>query len=98
MRLVLGNRHATDSEDNGETRFELPKGKRSTEVVVPDEVSLGDAFTAITAPGGVWATHATEDAVPAWVASDNSALATLVASHFGGDKGPIEVRDLEDPS
>jgi hypothetical protein len=99
MRLVLGNRHATDSEDNGETRVVLPKGKRATVVEVPDEVSLSDAFTAITAPGGVWATHATEGATPAWVASDNPTLAAIVASHFGGHEGPIEVRDLEeDPS
>jgi len=94
MRLVLGNRHATDSTDNGETRFELPKGKRATTVEIPDEVSLSDAFTAVTAPGGVWATHAKEGAVPAWVASDNEALASIVASHFGN----IEVRELEDPA
>lgn len=94
MRLVLGNRHATDSEDNGETRFVLPKGKRATVVEVPDEVSLGDAFTAITASGGIWATHAIEGAKPAWVASDNPSLAALVASHYGD----IEVRELEDPA
>lgn len=33
------------------------------------------------------------DAKPAWVASDNGALATILAEAFGG----VEVRDLEDP-
>lgn len=92
MRLVLGNRHATDSHDNGETREPLPEGKRATVVEIPDEVSLPQAFLAITADGGVWSTHATEGAVPAWVASDNPGLAQLVASHYGD----VEIRDLEE--
>lgn len=94
MRLVLGNRNATDSHDNGETRETLPKGKRATTVEIPDEVTLGAAFKAITDPGGIWAAHASEGAAPAWVASDNAPLATLVAAHFGG----IETRDLEEPA
>ncbi len=94
MRLVLGNRHATDSTDNGDTRTPLPRGKRATIVEIPDDVTLADAFTAITARGGVWATHATDGATPAWVASDSKPLATLVANHFGD----IEIRDLEEPA
>lgn len=108
-RVVLGNRHATESLDNGETRFALPKGKRATVVDLPEEWSLSQAFVALTAAGGIWDTHTqTKDedgvvtsnpkAFPAWVASDDAALASLVASHFGGLAGaPIEIRDLEDP-
>lgn len=102
-RVVLGNRHATDSPDNGETRHALPKGKRATTIDIPDEVSLTQALIAITTKGGVWDTHtatrekgadpvSNDKAVPAWVASDDPALASVLAAHFGG----IEIRDLEE--
>lgn len=110
-RVVLGNRHATDSLDNGETRHALPRGKRATVVDLPDEWNLAQSLLAITGAGGVWDTHTgtkTEDdealvsnpkAVPAWVASDDRALATVLAAHFGGITGTeIEIRDLEEPS
>lgn len=112
-RVVLGNRHATESLDNGETRFALPKGKRATLVDLPEDWSLSQAFLALTGVGGVWDTHTqTKDedgvvtsrafddkpAVPAWVASDDAPLASLLAAHFGGIAGAeIEIRDLEDP-
>lgn len=109
-RVVLGNRHATDSLDNGETRFALPRGKRATVVDLPEDWTLAQSFLAITSPTGVWATHtsatdeesgalvANDKAIPAWVASDDAALASLVASHFGGLAGAeIEIRDLEEP-
>lgn len=105
-RVVLGNRHATDSADNGATRFALPRGKRATVLDIDDDAtSLSAAFAAITGPGGVWA-HQTgtkgehddalvpnDKAVPAWVASDSAPLATLLAAHWGG----IEIRELEEP-
>lgn len=101
--VVLGNRHASDSHDNGETRHALPRGKRAT-VVILDDLNVAQAFTTITAAGGVWATQTgTKDAdgdlvpndkaVPAWVASDDAALATVLAAHWGG----IEIRELEEP-
>lgn len=116
-RIVLGNRHATDSLDNGETRFALPKGKRATTVDLPDDWTLSQSFVALTAAGGIWDTNTqTRDedgvvtsaafpdkpgakpAVPAWVASDDAALASLVAAHFGGLAGTeLEIRDLEAP-
>lgn len=94
-RVVLGNRttEVRRVTDDGETTVEAVKGKRATVVDVPDEVSLSEAFTTITSPQGVWAFHAREGSMPAWVASDSPGLASLLAEHFGG----IEVRDLEDP-
>lgn len=69
--------------------FEAYEGDEAiTTINVPEGVSLGEAFTTITAPKGVWANHSAEP--PSWVASDNDALATILASHFGD----IEVRDL----
>lgn len=95
-RVVLGNRHAHQSLDGGETFEALPKGKRATTVEIPDELTIAEAFTAITHPSGVWAAHVHqvrgETPPPAWVASDDTALATLLASHYGG----IEIRELEE--
>lgn len=96
MRVVLGNRNAiqtvrTGDPDEPEKVQKLPRGKRATEIDIPDEKSLGEAFTTITHPQGVWASHASEGATPAWVASDNGSLATLLAEHFGG----IEIRKLD---
>jgi len=93
MIVVLGNRDAIESPDNGETWVRLKKGKRSTQIEIPDGTTLGEAFKAITDPKGVWAHHASEGAVPAWVASDSPGLAALLAEHFGR----IEVRELEVP-
>src|SRR5690349_9286131 len=91
MIVVLGNRHAIESLDNGKTFQPLRKGKRATRVEIPEEYSLSEAFKAITDATGIWAHHASEGAAPAWVASDSAGLATLLAEHFGG----IEVRDLD---
>lgn len=92
--LVLGNRHAVESRDHGETFQPLPKGKRATVVHLEDDDSLAEQFQIVTHPKGVFASHSTEDAAPAWVASDNLALAALVAAHYGG----IEIRHLSDPA
>jgi hypothetical protein len=92
-RVVLGNRHATDSRDNGETFVPMATGKRATVIDPPEGQSVGETFAAITDPAGVWAKHAVEGATPAWVATDSPALAMLLSEHFGG----IEVRELTDP-
>ena len=97
-RVVLGNRHAHHSTDNGQTFEPLPRDKRATVIDIPDATPLADAFTAITATGGVWAAHVHQvkgqTPPPAWVASDDPALATLIAAQYGG----IEIRDLEEPA
>lgn len=89
-RVVLGNRHAIHSRDDGETVEKL-KGKRATTIDVPEGQTLAETFQAITNAGGIWGAHASEGATPAWVASDSPELAGLLAAHFDG----IEVRDLE---
>jgi hypothetical protein len=95
-RVVLGNRHAVHSRDNGETVEELA-GKRATIVDTPDGQTIGETFKAVTDPGGIWATHTGgRDVSPAWVASDSPGLAQLLAEHYGADGKAIEVRDLED--
>lgn len=93
MRVVLGNRDAITSPDNGETWEKLPRGKRATTVEIPDELDAFAAVTAITHPSGVWAHHAAEGAKPAWVAAEDPGFASLLAAAFGGD---VEIRDLED--
>jgi hypothetical protein len=86
--VVLGNRNAIQSLDNGETFHPLPKGKRATTVEIPDDMSLLDALRAIA---DLWPKHSHQSKPPAWVASDSPALATLVAENFGR----IEIRDLQ---
>jgi hypothetical protein len=100
MKLVLGNRDAVESRDNGDTFERMPKGKRATEFVFPEGISLLEAFQVVT--GGGWAAHVDttqtdkDGAVvvpsPAWVASDNGVLADMVSENFGG----VEVRELEE--
>ncbi len=92
MIVILGNRNAIESVDNGATFTPMPKAKRATRIEIPDDFKVSQAFVSITAPGGVWATQAQEDAIPAWVASESPGLASLLAEHFGG----IEIRDLEE--
>lgn len=99
MRVVLGNRHAVHKVRQGredgsidEVVEPLPKGKRATIIDFPDGTTLGRAFVDVTHPQGVWASHTTEGATPAWVASDSPGLAALLAEHFGD----IEIRDLEE--
>lgn len=93
MRVVLGNRTATQTVRKGdeETVEALPRGKRATQIDIPDGTPLTSALRTITDPGGVWAAHAKADTAPAWVASDNATLAQVLAEHFGG----IEVRELD---
>lgn len=88
--VYLGNRdayNATTNADGEVTDRSAVKGKHRTEVTVPDGTRLGDAFAAITAGDGVWANQTlSADATPAWVASDNDSLATLLADHYGCEK------------
>jgi hypothetical protein len=93
MIVVLGNRHAIESHDHGETFVKLPKGKRSTLVEIPEGYTLLEALTAIVDPRGHWPRHSADGKPPAWVASDSPGLANLLAEHFGG----VEVRELEVP-
>jgi hypothetical protein len=68
--VVLGNRNAIQSLDNGETFNPLPKGKRATTVEIPDDMSLVDALRAIA---DLWPKHSHQGKPPAWVASDSPA-------------------------
>lgn len=87
----LGNRKAvevTRNDDGSQKRTPLP-GKRCTTVSPPDGQPLGETFTAITGPGGLWLHHSDAPA-PSWVASTDPNLANLLAAHYGCD-----VRDPE---
>ncbi len=67
-------------------------GNRVTSVTFPEGVSLGEAFTTITAPGGAWSSHS--DKPPAWVETSSGGLDALLAEHFGCEIGAPA--DLED--
>ena len=90
-RVVLGNRNAVHSRDNGET-IEHLKGKRAT-VIDLEDGPLVEQLRNITDERGIWATHAKAGTTPAWVASESPTLAAVLSEHWGG----IEIRDLEDP-
>lgn len=93
--LVLGNRDAVHSRDNGETRETMKKGKRALTIIEPDGQSTAETFYNLTHVEGIWANNATGGATPAWVASDNELLAQLVAQHYGAPGKPLEIRQLE---
>lgn len=91
MQVRLGNKAAIArpdglSTDSGSAppATEL-KGKRVTYVQFPEGTTLIEAFTAITAPGGVWAQHSA--APPTWVDSDNKQLAELIVAQYGCECG-----------
>ncbi len=88
--VYLGNRDAFRATANAEGEVvdrTAVKGKLRTEVVLPEGTRLGEAFAVITARDGVWANHTLgDDTAPAWVASDNDTLATLLAEHYGCEK------------
>lgn len=92
-RLVLGNRHARHSLDNGETFEPMPKGKRATVIDLNDDDTFGEQLANITGAQGIWAAHAVEGATPAWVAGEDPTLVAAVAAHYGG----IEIRKLQNP-
>lgn len=87
LTVYLGNRAAIDN-DPGPGRGSVLEGKFCTTVRPPEDRTIGDLFTEITAPGGLWAKQSA--APPAWVAVDGpaeqaSAMATLLAAHWGCD-------------
>jgi hypothetical protein len=100
MRYVwLGNHSAVSTtypEDADGRRLPAvrtphPPGKRCTRVEIPDADSFGEAFRNVThEQHGCWALNG--DGSPAWVASNDPALAAALGAHFG-----CEVRepDLE---
>ena len=83
MYLKLGNTKAKEAAEDGvnATKFKALKGDRETEVNFPDDWSIAQAFIALTAPNGIWASHS--DAPASYVMSDSTGLATLAAEHFG---------------
>lgn len=96
MILALGNRNAAVAaagEDGSKSMRALEKGKRVTMVEFPDEWALAQCFRALTDGDGVINNHFSAGAKPAWVASDNEALASLVSDNYGG----VEIRELELP-
>ncbi len=97
MILYLGNRDAYNLEnvavldDDGEPTVverRVPVvGKLRCTVEFPDGIDLREAFLTVTDPGqGVWVSQTNGDAPPAWVASDDDALATILAAHYGCEK------------
>jgi hypothetical protein len=92
--VYLGNREALEVVDDpadldaaaaegrsaNKVRSPIP-GKQCTTIRIPAGVSLAQAFTDITSPGGVWAAHSNA-AGPAWVATDNEALSYLLSAHY----------------
>lgn len=90
MRVLLGNPAAKEASTNpttGAIRWRRLDGRRVTTVQIPDTYTLLEAVATITAQDGVWNNHSqgnnVDDYTPDWVASDNEALASLLASHFG---------------
>lgn len=66
------------------------KGER-TEVRLPDDTTLAEAFVIVTAPDGVWENHKpTKKAKPKWVASDSRGLTELLAEHYGAEAREVK--------
>lgn len=68
----------------------VPEDGAVTEVEIPDGASLVEAFTTITAPGGVWDYHS--DDHPTWLSSTHKALAELLKEHFDSKGADVEIR------
>lgn len=71
-------------------------GARVVTVTFPDDMPLMEIATTITIAQGVWDSHSpggyADSGAPTWVDSDSSALAALLAEHFGCDVGaPADV-------
>lgn len=82
--VYLGNAAPVEHAGEDKTRQSLDTGGASvaTDFRVDDEVSLGDAFIAITSQTGGWPAHSDEP--PTFVyCPDNPGFADLLASHFG---------------
>ncbi len=72
-------------------RRRLPE-PRVCDIEFPEGTSLSEAFTTITARGGLWSYHS--DSPATWVESDSPGLSALLAEHFGCPEGAPG--DLED--
>ncbi len=72
-------------------RRPLPE-PRVCDIKFPPGTSLNQAFTDITARGGLWSYHS--DSPATWVESDSPGLSALLAEHFGCPEGAPD--DLED--
>lgn len=73
--VYLGNPAALDDGEPME-------GQRITTATIPEDHTVAEALSAITARDGVWPNHSAAPA-PAWVESDNEDLACLLSSHYG---------------
>jgi hypothetical protein len=80
--FALGNHDAVHHA----TRQPIP-GEQVTSGHIPDDWPLQDQFRTVThqdgTTAGIWATHAADDARPAWVWSSSAELAELLAAHYG---------------
>lgn len=92
MKVIVGNRDAIQVADDG-SRTSLT-GNTYTEMLFDDSVDPTYVMRNITDPDGIWANHAQPGSTPAWVASDDQAVAELLSTMWGG----IEVRELDEPA
>jgi hypothetical protein len=67
----------------------LGDGKRCTTVVIPADNGIAAGFVDITSPTGIWSAHSADPA-PAWVASTNPVMASLLAQHYGCEQREYE--------
>jgi hypothetical protein len=82
--IYLGNHspvEVTRDPDDTLIRTALD-GKLCTTVGIPDDWSTAETIQALTHPSGVWAWHSDADK-PAWVASDDPALAQVLSALWG---------------
>src|SRR3954469_17217275 len=83
--VYLGNPNAIQTIEDPATgqriREPLPEGTQ-TKVVIPGDWPLMQAAAEITAGNSLWSAHPDHPA-PTWVASDDSQLAQVLASHWG---------------
>lgn len=89
MRVQLGNSAAKEAyrDGGGNLNHRALDGNRITTVVIPDTYTLLEAVACVTAQDGAWNHHSQGDdpldSIPDWVESDDTALASLLAQHFG---------------
>jgi hypothetical protein len=88
MRVLLGNSAAKGAyrTDSGELSHGPLPGRRVTTISIPDNYTLIEAVSSVTAQDGAWNHHSQgndpADVSPDWVESDNETLAWLLAQHF----------------
>ena len=79
---------ATDypAHDKNHVRVPVDVTDAVTDVTVPDDRSIRDAFLEVT---HLWDYHSS--AAPSWVASDSQGLASLLAENYGCDVADLKV-------